>query len=164
MKSKKIAMTSMLLTLALLLGIVESLIPPFMPLFPYLRIGLTNIVIFYCLIAIGTKEAYIIAVLKSVFVGIFIGNPIMILYSLPASVLSLFVGIILLNLKKNSLPAISAVSAITHNVVQLIVASLMMQTFLVFSYLPYFILIGSVSGFVIGCIVYFLLRKMPKLT
>ena len=164
MNTKRIALVSILLTLALIIGIIESLIPPLIPIFPYIRVGFSNIIVLYTLITMQVKDAYLVAILKSIFVGIFVGNPIMILYSLPSSVISLSIAYLIISFKKNSLPAISAISAIAHNITQLVVAALIMQTLLVLSYVPYFILIGSISGFGVGCIVYLLLKKMPKFT
>lgn len=160
-KTKFIAKTAVFLTLALCIGVVENLIPPIFPFMPYLKIGFSNIVIVLSVLLLNSSATFIIVVLKSFLVPIFVGNPIMILYSLPASIVTTTATVLLLRLKKFGIPAISIVSAILHNLSQLCIASLM-TNYLVFGYTPYFVLIGTLSGLATGIISYVLVRVLPK--
>lgn len=161
MNTKRIAILVLFCALALVIGIIESLIPPILPFLPYVRIGLANIIIVFALLTLGAKEAFLISLIKAVFIGIFVGNPIMMLYSLPSSLLSLIVIIVLLKINKNSLCAISAIGAVVHNITQLAVAAFTTGTKLVFSYSPYFILAGAISGYAVGLLVILLADKLP---
>jgi len=161
MNYKHFAKLVILSTLALIIGVIESLIPPILPFLPFVRIGLANIIIIYTLLILGSKEAYAIAAIKSIFTGLIIGNPIMILYSLPSSAVSLTCIILLFKINKNSLCAISCVGAVVHNLMQLLVAAIMAGTFLVLSYAPYFILIGSIAGYVVGILALILAKRLP---
>lgn len=161
MKAKKLASAAILLASAMCIGIIENLIPPVFPFLPYVKIGFSNIVIITAILLLDIKFAVIIVVLKSVAVPLILGNPVMILYSLPASVISTLFSFLLLSLKKPGIPAISIFSAILHNLSQLCTAAIMTNS-LVFGYAPYFILTGALSGFATGIIVYFVIKSLPK--
>ena len=85
----------------------------------------------------------------------------MILYSLPASLISTLIGVLMLATRKLSIPAVSILSATVHNLIQLCVAALMTSA-LVFGYAPYFVIAGSVSGLITGVAAYILIRYLPK--
>jgi len=160
MNYKSLAKLIILSTLALIIGVIESLIPPILPFLPFVRIGLANIVIIYAYLLLGSKQAYTIAIIKSIFTGLILGNPIMILYSLPSSLISLTTIILLFKANKNSLCAISSVGAVVHNLAQLVVAAIMTGTIAVVSYAPYFIIVGAIAGYVVGVLVLFLSKRV----
>ncbi len=162
MNSKKLALSGILLALALIIGMIENLIPPIIPMLPFVKIGLSNIVIMFCAIVVGFTPALIITCFKATLVPLFVGNPMMIAYSLTASLVSLLIVFILLKTKKIGIPTISLISAIIHNIMQLIVASIIMESSYVFGFLPYLILTGFISGFVTGIITHLLIKFLPK--
>jgi heptaprenyl diphosphate synthase len=161
MRAKKIAVAAVTLALALIIGVIENFIPPIVPFLPYVRIGLSNVVILTAIILLNYKYALAASVLKSVLVPLFVGNPVMILYSLPASLISTLIGVLMLATRKLSIPAVSILSATVHNLIQLCVAALMTSA-LVFGYAPYFVIAGSVSGLITGVAAYILIRYLPK--
>jgi heptaprenyl diphosphate synthase len=158
---KKLASTGITLSAALIIGIVESLLPPVIPVLPFLRIGFSNIVLLFALIVFGPREAFLIAALKSVLVPLFVGNPVMIAYSLPSAILSLGVSASLACTKKLGLPLISTISSLVHNLSQLCVAALMTGTAIVFGYAPYLIFTGTLAGLAVGLTTYFVIRALP---
>jgi heptaprenyl diphosphate synthase len=160
--ARRIAHTAIVLSAALIIGLIESLIPPVIPALPFLRLGLSNIALIFALIVLGAPPAYAIAIFKSVLVPLMVGNPVMIAYSLPSSVTALTATSLLARSQRLGLPVISAFSAIIHNMAQLCVAALMTGTPLVFGYAPYLIFTGIISGVGIGVISYLLIRYLPK--
>lgn len=160
-KITKITRTSILLSLAMIIGYIESLIPPVIPFLPFIKIGFSNIVILIALLKVNKGSALTISFLKSILVPLLLGNPIMIIYSLSSSILSLLVAMSFLTMKKFGIPTISIISSITHNVTQVIVAFLVMQTSLVFSYLPFLFLVGVITGTITGMITVWIVR-FPK--
>lgn len=159
---KNIAYTAVTLAAALIIGVIESLLPPVIPVLPFLRLGLSNIVLIFALVVLGAAPAYIIATLKSVLVPLFVGNPVMIAYSLPASIISLTVTALLAYTRKTGLPVISALSSLTHNMVQLCVAALMTGTAIVFGYAPYLVFAGTLTGIAVGFAAYLVIKFFPK--
>lgn len=159
--TKKLALSALFLAVALIIGVIENLIPPIFPFLPYIKIGFSNIVIITAIIALSYRYALIISILKSVFVPLLVGNPIMIFYSLPAGLASAVLCSVLLATKKVGIPTVAILSAILHNVVQLAVAAIMTNA-LVFGYLPYFVVIGTLSGLATGTISFFVIKALPE--
>ena len=162
MTARKVTGLASLLAVALLLGFVETILPPVMPLLPYARLGLGNVAVLLCLMWYGLPAAGIVLAVKCVVLGLFSGAPVMILYSLGGGVLSLFGMFLLLKLNKNGLPAISAVGGVMHNVGQVLVAMLVTSTPSIAVVLIYLSLFGAVAGVLTGFIAYFVHRILMK--
>lgn len=161
-KVKSIAVTGVVLSVALILGVAESLLPPIFPALPFFRIGLSNVVVLFAAVTLSYFKTSVIVVAKSFLVPIFSMNPIMFVYSLPSAFLSFSFSFVLIKLKKLGLPSISFLSAILNNIVQVTVAALMTASSAVFFYLPYLIILGGLSGVLTGFIVSLLIKILPK--
>lgn len=155
MTARQVARLAALLAVALLLGIVESLLPPVFPLLPYARLGLGNVAILLALMWCGLPSASVILVLKCLLLGVFSGAPVTILYSLSGGVLSLFSMYGLLRLGANGLPTVSAVGGILHTVGQVLVAMAFTGTPSVAVVLVYLALFGGIAGALTGVLAYF---------
>jgi len=162
MTAKTLARAAILLAIALILGFLETLLPPVFPMLPYARIGLGNAAILLALLWIGVPYAAVILVLKCVVIGLFSGAPTMILYSLAGGTLSLVVMTLLLRVGANGLPAISAVGGIMHNIGQILVAMAVTGTVEIAVLLVYLALFGAVAGALIGVIVFFVDRATER--
>ena len=160
--TKKIALTGLLLALALIIGAIEHSIPPIFPTLPFVRIGFSNVVIVFTLVTLGFAPALIITALKSILVPLFIGNPIMIIYSLSAAVVSLLIIFLLLYTKIVGIPTVSIVGAVVHNLTQLAVALIMTETLSVIGLAPQLALTGFLAGLAPGVITYVLIKYLPK--
>lgn len=161
MQVKTLSKIALLLALALIIGTIENLMPPILPVLPYVKIGFSNIIIIIAILILNWKYSLLIFAIKSILIPIFLGNPIMILYSLPSSIIAVLISSILLKTKKISIPSTSTISAIIFNIVQLFVASLMTNN-LVWGYSPYFVIIGSISGFGTGILTYLMIKYLPE--
>lgn len=157
--TKKIAATALSLSLAMMIGVIENLVPPVFPPLPFLKIGLSNLVLLVCIIYISYSSAFIVSILKSIIVPLIVGNPFMIAYSLPSSLLSCITMTLLLNYRLVGIPIASIISAITHNLIQLFVASIVINSKLIFSLFPYLFFISVFSGSLIGTICTFIVKK-----
>lgn len=144
-KINRIALTAILFALALVLSMVESLIPIPAPV-PGIRLGLSNIVVMFALFFLKWRNAFAIAALKSIFVFITRGAVAGAL-SLSGSVLSLIAMVVLLLISKNRLSwlLISISGAVFHNLGQITTASFILVTPLWF-YLPFLLLFGIIAG------------------
>ena len=158
MTTKRLVRAAILLAVALILGFLETLLPPIFPMLPYARIGLGNAAVLLALLGLGVPYAAVILVLKSVVIGLFSGAPTMILYSLAGGTLSFAVMALLLRIGANGLPAVSAAGGILHNLGQILVAIAVTGTAGIAVLLVYLSLFGAIAGGVIGVIVYFVDR------
>ena len=85
---KHIAYLGLLLTLALILSYVESLIPIFVSV-PGVKLGLANLVVLICLYAYPSKYAFLISGMRVILAGLLFGSMFSILYSLAGAFFSL---------------------------------------------------------------------------
>ena len=151
MKTKKIADLALSIALAMILSFVESQIPAFVAI-PGVKIGLANIAVVFVLYKLGWKEAVLISLVRVVMVSMLFGTLVSLFYSVAGAVLSL-TGMVLL--KKTGLfstVAVSVTGGVLHNVGQILMACLLLETNVIVYYLPFLILSGVIAGVVIGVV------------
>lgn len=160
--AKKLAVLAMLSTLAMLVFMVESLLPTMF--IPGAKPGLANIFSLVALIMFSPFEAFLVLIVRTVFGAIFAGNMSALLYSLTAGVVSLSLTSVLVYvvMPKVSLLAVSTLSAVVHNIVQNLVFTLLTGTVLTLSFLPYLMLLGVISGAVVGGVTLLVFRGVPS--
>ena len=151
LNSKKVAYLGLLIALAFVLSYVEVLLPLNIGI-PGAKVGLANIVIVVALYTIGSKNAFMLSLVRVVLVGLTFGNFAMMLYSLAGAFLSFVMMFIAKRTKKLSITGVSVVGGVFHNVGQIIVAIFVLETSKLIYYLPFLIIIGTVSGVVIGIV------------
>ena len=161
MNTSKMAKYGLLVALAMILSYVESLVPAFFAI-PGMKLGLTNVVVLYALYAMDDKSAILINILRIILVGFMFGNGASILYSLAGGILS---GVIMM-LFKRFLPlrivTVSVAGGIAHNLGQILVAMLMLQTKSIAWYLIILWFSGIGAGIVVGIISSEIVRRLPK--
>ncbi len=161
LNTKRIAAAGILLALALILSLVESYIPPLIPAAPYAKIGFANIILISVLLLLGYRYCLLILILKCVFTGVFSGNMFSLAYSLPAGVIAYTVSAIAFRIPRVGVVAVSALSSIVHNFVQVFVAYLIIGK-AVWLTAPYLLLIGAIAGVGVGIVAFLLLKALPK--
>jgi heptaprenyl diphosphate synthase len=149
---KKQVLLALLISSALVLYFVEAMLPNPIPL-PGAKLGLANIVTLITLLLFGLKEGLFVAltrvVLGSMIGGTFSGPAFII--SLSASLVSTVVMYGFLKLKNVfSVISVSIVGAISHNITQLLVVSVLIGTFNIYFYLPFLLIIALPLGIVTG--------------
>ncbi|HIX62845.1 MAG TPA: Gx transporter family protein [Candidatus Mediterraneibacter colneyensis] len=135
--------------LALILGYVESLIPIQFGV-PGIKLGLANLIIVMVLCKRGWKEALLLSVVRIVLSGFIFGNLFSILYSFAGGMLSLLVMALMVKISRFSTVGISIAGGVCHNIGQLIVAMLAVETYQVGFYLPVLLISGVITGALIG--------------
>ncbi len=160
---KRITILALFTSLALLLSYVEMLIPPIFTGVPGIKMGLPNIAIMLVLYRIGTKEAIAVSFVRIVISSILFGNITMFWYSLAGAALSLAVMILLKKLDILSTVGVSVAGALAHNVGQIIVAMLLMQTTQIGYYMIVLSITGAVSGIFVGLAGGYVIQKLAKI-
>ena len=154
-KPKRLILCGVLTAIALTVFVIESQIPAFVPL-PGVKLGLANIITLFALVYLSPRETLMILVARILLGTFLIGNPSVLIYSLLGGLGCFTTEFLLLKVcKTDRIWAISAVGAMTHNLIQLIVAALITQTGTVFWYLPPLMISGILTGLFTGfCILY----------
>ncbi|MDR0293124.1 MAG: Gx transporter family protein [Oscillospiraceae bacterium] len=150
-RGKKIAFLGVLLGLMLVLSLAEGAIPPILP--PFGRIGLPNIVVLYCLLCLGWREAGTMVLLKAGFAFITRGAVAGTL-SLSGGLLSFGAAVLLLvcTKKRATLAALGVTGAVAHNAGQLAVFSFWAKTNVLPVYFPLMLIAGILTGFATGTV------------
>ena len=146
MKKNSLTRTALLFALSIVLSFLESLVVV-LPLFPGVKLGLSNVPVMFSLFSISFPLALSLAVAKGIFSLITRGVTAGLL-SLFGGVLSVLVMCVLKKLFKDkiSLVTTSISGAVTHNTAQLIIVYFLWKTSAVFSLLPILIVSGVVFG------------------
>ncbi|MBO5371338.1 MAG: Gx transporter family protein [Lachnospiraceae bacterium] len=156
---RKTAHLGMLLAVALICSYIESLIPFYFGI-PGVKLGLTNIVVVWMLYLIGAKEAFLISILRILLAGFMFGNPFSIIYSLGGGILSFIAMLLLKKTNRFQVVSISVLGGIFHNIGQLLVASLVVENFNLFYYMPVLLSAGFITGFLIGILAQELIARL----
>lgn len=149
----------LMIALALVLSYVEAQIPTFVAI-PGIKVGLANIVVVFALYSFGTKEAFVVSILRVLLAALMFGSVMSLAYSAAGAFLSLL-GMILL--KKSGLfgcVAVSVVGGVLHNLGQILMACLVLETNVVIYYLPFLILSGTIAGVVVGLVAALVLKRL----
>ncbi|MBQ2676792.1 MAG: Gx transporter family protein [Clostridia bacterium] len=165
MKSKtaKITFLGLATACALVLSYVESLLPPIWSAVPGVKVGLPNIVIIYLLYKVSFKSAAAVSFVRIIAVSMLFGNVMIMSYSIAGAVLSLGVMAILKKTKAFSTVGVSIAGAVAHNLGQIIVAMVVMQTKEIGYYMIVLCVTGVLAGIVIGIAGGMLLKYTEKI-
>ena len=131
---------------------VERLLP--VPqLAPGVKLGLANIVTLVALNVLPWGDAWLVLILRSFLGALLGGGASGVLFSLSGGILSFLVMSLLLRHQKLfSIPAISVAGAFSHNLGQILMATLVVETFNIFVYFPVLAVSALVTGFFTGVI------------
>ena len=160
--AKKIAVLALLSGLALVTFLIENLLPSM--IIPGARPGLANIFSLAALIMYSPVEAFIVVAVRTVLGAVFAGNISALLYSFTGGIVSMALASLLMYTAhpKISVMAVSVAAAVAHNITQNIVFVFLSQSALMFGYMPYIILLGLLSGAVVGGVTILIFRGVPK--
>ena len=148
--------------LALIFIYVETLIPIQFGI-PGAKLGLANLVVVIVLYKTDWKEALLLSVVRIVLSGFLFGNLFSIIYSLAGGILSLAVMAAIRKDKGFSVIGVSMAGGVCHNIGQLIVAMIVVQTYQVGYYLPVLLIAGLATGMLIGVISSGVLKRLSNL-
>lgn len=157
----KTAVLAVFASVAVVLGIVESLIP-FTAAVPGAKLGLGNIMVLTCLVYFRGRDAFALIILKTVLTSFILGSFSTFLFSLFGALASFVVMFVLLRFGRESfsLVMISVLGGIMHNVGQLCAAALVLGTTSIFYYLPFLFVTGMITGVLVGIATRVLTRSL----
>ncbi len=163
-KTKKVVLTAILFAVALVLSIVESLIPSIPIPAPGIKFGLANIVVMYSLFFLGKSTAFTIVILKALFAVITRGAVAGFL-SFTGGMFSILIMIILLFIFKDKISylILSIFGAVFHNIGQFTAISVIYIGMNLWFYLPALLIFGIIAGLVTSILLKFILPALKGL-
>lgn len=161
-KVKDIAFYGMCISLALALAYIEVLMPPLFASVPGIKMGLPNIILVFLLYRKGVIPAAMVSLMRILLVTLLFGNTMAFFYSLAGGVLSMTVMAVIKRLNFLSTTGVSVAGAVTHNVGQILVAMLILNTAELGYYLIVLAVTGTIAGVLIGLCGSLLIRRIPN--
>lgn len=162
-KTKKLALMAVLTAIALTIFMLESQIPAPVPV-PGVKLGLANVITLTAMLILGRREAGAVLAVRIVMGAAFAGSPAALIYSAAGGVLAYIVMCLLVGvIPEKRLWALSALSAVAHNMGQLAACALVVKTPGVFVYAPALIVSGVLTGIFTGFAAMYLVRAVRKL-
>lgn len=151
MKSRKISRYALLVALAMVFSWLESLVP-ISAAVPGMKLGLTNLVVIFALYRMSAADAAAISFLRVLLVSFTFGNAYAFAYSMAGAVLSLLIMWALKRSCAFSTIGVSIAGGVGHNLGQIIVAALVLETEKIFFYFPVLVVSGIAAGICIGLV------------
>ncbi len=152
-KLKKLLYLSMFIALAIVLNFIE---PPIFAFIPGPKLGLANLSTVLVLVIFSPYDAVVVTFFRTIIGALIKGtlHPIPFLTSFLGATIASIIMAVTYKIGKNifSLAGISAIGGITNNIIQFFVVLYITKNNAFWYYFPVLIVLGGVSGWVIGVI------------
>lgn len=161
--TRRVAVCGLLLSMMLVLGWVEHLIPINIGI-PGIKLGLSNSVLIFAVYMLDVPTSYVLMVLKVLLSCAFLGTPAsVLLYGFAGGLLSI-TGMVLLSRVKGMHPVtVSMVGGVLHNVGQVAVYMIVMQTMGLMYYMAVLMLVGLGFGLLTGICANLVMKHMKHM-
>lgn len=160
MKTNRITFSALLIAVMLVLGYIESMIP--MPAVPGMKIGLSNSVLMLALYWLGIGDAFVLMGMKVLLSGLLFGGPSAMMYAFAGGLASMLVMTALVYLfPRFSSVGVGVAGAVFHNVGQVALAMLILQTSGLMYYLALLLLAAVATGTATGVLAGLLMKRIP---
>lgn len=162
-KTKKLTVLALFSAVAIIFSYIEAILPPIWSAIPGIKVGLSNIVTVALLYKFSLKEAAIVAFIRIIIIALLFGNVMTLIYSIAGFVLSVTIMAILKRTSLFSTVGVSIAGGVFHNLGQIIVAMILLQTKEIGYYMIVLAITGTVAGILIGIAGNFMLKYSNKL-
>jgi len=148
--AKRVAVCGLLLSMMLILGWVEHMIPLNSSI-PGIKLGLSNSVLIFAVYMLDVPTSYVLMAMKVLLSCAFLGTPAsMMMYGFAGGLLSL-TGMVLLSKVKGIHPVtVSMVGGVLHNVGQVGLAIIILNTPMLLYHMAVLMLVGLACGALTG--------------
>ncbi len=161
-RTKRIALMSALAAIALTIFVIESQIPPVVPI-PGVKLGLSNIITLVTMLLLGRREAGAVFTVRLILGAMFTGSVSSLLFSASGGLCAYILMCATLKLfPEKLLWVISVLAALAHNAGQLCAAIWVSGTSSLLVYAPALVAAGIISGVFTGLAAMYLVRALKK--
>ena len=162
-ETKNITVMALFSAVTIIFSYIEAILPPIWSAIPGIKVGLANIVTVTLLYKFSIKEASIVAFIRIIIIALLFGNAMTLIYSIAGFVLSVAIMDILKRTNLFSTVGVSIAGGVFHNLGQIIVAMLLLQTKEIGYYMIVLAITGTVAGILIGIASNLMLKYNNKL-
>lgn len=148
-RTRRVALSGLLVAMMLVLGYVESLIPAVSGV-PGIKLGLSNGVMIFAVYMLDLPTAWVLMVLKVMLSGLLFGGFNTIMYALAGGVLSMIAMSLLSRVRGMHPVTVSMAGGVSHNVGQVLVAIAVLGTQQLYYYMAVLVAVGAACGALTG--------------
>ena len=160
--TKRVALCGLLLSMMLVLGWVEHMIPLNASI-PGIKLGLSNGVLIFAVYMLGIPYAFLLMVLKVVLSGLMFGGVSAMMYAMAGGLVSMILMATLSRVKGMHPVVVSMIGGVGHNVGQVLLAMVMLNTANLVYYLAVLTFVGLGCGAVTGVTATSVMKHLKKL-
>ncbi|HWP97140.1 MAG TPA: Gx transporter family protein [Syntrophomonadaceae bacterium] len=162
-KKKRDAVIIILICNAILISLLELIIPVPIPI-PGVKLGLASIITIIAIAFLDFKDVLIIVFLRCIVVAVLSKGITVLPFSLAGGLLSALIMWFVYKKMSGvfSIKGVSIIGAITHNIAQLTVASLILRETVILYYLPILLISAIITGLITGTISELTVREIEK--
>ena len=161
MKTKDVAVIGVLAAFGAILSYIEAILS-FSTGIPGVKIGLANIAVVVALYMYGSKNAFMINIVRIIVVGLLFGNAFSMVFSAAGAIISFVVMVLFKKTNRLSILGVSTVGGVAHNIGQIMIAALVVDSYSVIYYMPALFIAGIITGVIIGFVSKMLIKCIPR--
>lgn len=150
-RTRRVALCGLLIAMMLVLGFVESRIPINAGI-PGIKLGLSNGVLIFAVYMLDLPTAWMLMALKVTLSGLLFGGFNTIMYALAGGVVSMIAMSFLSRVKGMHPVTVSMAGGVAHNVGQVAIAMIILQTPQLLYYMAVLMLVGLACGTLTGIV------------
>lgn len=158
--TRRLTLSALLVAVMLILGYIESFIP--VGGVPGIKIGLSNSVLLLAVYWLGIPTAFLLMAAKVLLSGLLFAGVSGMMYALAGGLLSMIVMSALYKVRGFSPVVIGMAGAVFHNVGQVGLAMIILQTDKLVYYMAVLMLVGLATGFTTGTVAKLLMNRLPE--
>ena len=158
--TRRLTLSALLVAVMLILGYIESFLP--VGGVPGIKIGLSNSVLLLAVYWLGIPTAFLLMAAKVLLSGLLFAGVSGMMYALAGGLLSMIVMSALYKVRGFSPVVIGMAGAVFHNVGQVGLAMIILQTDKLVYYMAVLMLIGLATGFTTGTVAKLLMNRLPE--
>lgn len=161
-QTQRVALCGILLALMLVLGLVESMIPVAAGI-PGIKLGLSNGVLIFAVYMLDIPTAFTLMALKVTLASMMYAGFGAFPYALAGGVLSVTAMALFSRVRGMHPVTVSMVGGVMHNVGQVVMAMVMLQTSRLLYYLAVLMLAGLVTGALTGICAHLVMKHLKHI-
>ena len=158
-KVKRLTTAGVAVAAALIISYIESLFPLSVAV-PGIKLGLANIVIVFVLYKLDLKYAAAVSLIRVLLAGLLFGSAASMAYAASGAFLAFIVMVLMKKARRFSAVGVSCAGAVAHNIGQILMAMLLLDTAQIAYYLPVLLMSGVITGIAIGAVGAILINRI----
>ena len=158
----KITLLAIIISMALITHYIESILPSLFPFAPGVKLGLANIFTLFAITVLGYREGLVVAVLRCIL-ATFLGSPLSTLaFSLSGAVFAYLAMSLAVYFSRGGVSyiGISVLGSCFHNIGQILISIIILNSTYIVSYLPIMIIMSLPTGLFIGYCTYYATKAL----